>query len=298
MVFGYDPKPPYNRKKGGSRLLSPKSLGVFFVIIAMVLMIYSTSDQSSSSSLPFSRVVNIPMSLLQKGKNMVDGWINFFVGNFKAQKELSELKDKLALYEKEILELRYKLRKHEGFVEALQFSKEESEFPSVVAVVTGRDNRLTKSLIINRGKKDGVDINMMVCSGQAVVGRTIQVTTHFAKVQPLTDPGSAIGVQIEGTSYEAVLRGTDQGDSLILTDEHLVFPGDEMRKPDSGMRVFTSGTGMVYPENILAGTITDATFQGNLVVEPALNYDAVQAVRVITKTSFKEEMLSLLTEQE
>ncbi|MEW6236803.1 MAG: rod shape-determining protein MreC [Candidatus Omnitrophota bacterium] len=296
-MFNSNPRPSYGRKKKWN-FVHPKALGIVFIVISLGLMIYYSSGGRGASSLPLAGVTTGPISIMQGGKNILGGWADYIFGGFRAQKELAAVKKELETLRQENLDLRYKLRNHEAYRKALLFQAEEDSFPSIAAIVTGRDDRMARYIIINRGKLDGLDINMPVCVDRAIVGRTIRITEHYAKVQPITDPGSAIGVYVEGTSYEGILRGWVDGKSLVLKDEHLVPAGDEMRKPEPGMAVYTSNTGMVFPAGILAGYISEATLEGLKVVEPAMKFDTVQSVRVVTKTPLKEEMVSLLSSEE
>jgi len=297
VLFNSNPRPSYGKKKKWN-FVNPKALGILFIAVSLGLMVYYSSGGRGATTLPLAGVTTEPISIMQGGKNVISGWTDYIFGGFRAQKELMAAQKELEALRQENMDLRYKLRNHEAYRKALLFQPEEDSFPSIAAIVTGRDDRMTRYLIVNRGKVDGLDINMPVCVDRSIVGRTSRLTEHFAKVQPLTDPGSAIGVYVEGTSYEGILRGSDDGKTLVLTDEHLGPSGDEMRKPEPGLAVYTSNTGMVFPPGILAGYISDATLDGLKVVEPAVKFDAIQSVRVVTKTPLKEEMVSLLSSEE
>ncbi len=215
--------------------------------------------------------------------------------NFRAKKELEEARELIAKQNEELTELRYKLRRFESYKAAENMPDED--YPTVKAIVLNRDNRLTDTLIINRGTRDGLDVNLPVWTTEGLIGRTYKVSGHFSRIQPITDPGSAVGVWVEGTPYEGILRGTEDGNQLVLTDQHLVSSGSELLVPEPGMRVMTSSRGLVFPENILCGTITDATTEEGMVVETAADINSVQAVYVLANTAMKEEILSLATEE-
>ena len=137
---------------------------------------------------------------------------------------------------------------------------------------------------------------MPVWTVQGLIGRTIRMKEHASRVMPLTDPGSAVGCYVEGTSYEGVVCGMEEGKQLLLQEQHLIGGGDEKLFPQPGQAVFTSGQGLVFPRDLLVGYISDATSEEGLVVEPAVDFESVKSVLIITTTFLEDEMLSLLTD--
>ncbi len=61
----------------------------------------------------------------------------------------------------------------------------DEDFPAITALVSLRDNRMTNSLIINRGTENGITINRPVLAKKALIGRTYKLTKHCARIQPL-----------------------------------------------------------------------------------------------------------------
>ncbi len=296
-MFYSDPRPAFKRKKR-SNWVSPKTLGFFFILLSLLCMMMFAMDEEGVNSSPFLRFLYTPAAILHGGKNYVQNTFHDFMENFHAKKELDALQEEMKQMRLELVELRYKLRNYEAYRKALLFTPEE-EFPAIVAIVVGYQERMNRSLVINRGKKHGVSVNMPVYTDKGLIGRTILLSEHFSKVQPITDAGSAVGVFVEGTPYKGILRGTEDNDTMLLTDLHLDFTGDVVRKPQAGMAVFTLGKGPVFPMKMLAGYVTDATTEEDeVVVEPAVDIESVDSVLVMTSTRLKKEMLSLLSEEE
>lgn len=214
--------------------------------------------------------------------------------NFNARDELLAMKDEIELLRRENIELNFKLQRYDAYRAALNLP-DQTDYYTVKAVVITHDWRFTRDIIINRGAADGLAINMPVWTTSGLVGRTRRLNDRFSKVQLLTDPGSAVGVYIEGSQYEGILRGHEDGDKLLLTDLHLVDLGDEMNLPQPGQAVYTSGVGIIFPRGLLAGHISEESSDHGYIVEPAVNFLSVKAVLVYINTAYREEFLSLLT---
>lgn len=292
MVIGPDPRHIIRRRK--TSWVSPKSIGLFFVFVSLGLLLYFASGDSSQANSPLSGILLKPMSLIERGKDTVAVILSGIMDNFRAKKILSALEMENALLRSENTELRFKLRKHESYADALGLPRDEG-YPTIPAVIIYRDNRLTPSFIINRGSMNGLNINMPVWNSQGLVGRIDKISNRHARVQPITDSSSAVGVYVRGTPYEYLLRGTEDHKALVLLDEHLLEGGEDFQAPQPGQAVFTSGRGRIFPRDILAGYVSDATTENGILVTPAVDIHAVQSVLVLTEN--QSELVSLLADE-
>lgn len=280
------------KKRRKYTFVHPRTLGILLLAVSIgVMLVYAYRQDSSSSFL--TRLVLSPVSMVQTARTAAAAKMTEFSYFFANRGLLEEMKAEIDQLRRENVEYRYKLRQLDSYREALRFPHDE-EFPGVTAIVVLWDNRLTDSMIINRGKADGVAINQPVYTSEGLIGRTYRSTEHFSKVQPLTDPACKIGVYIENTAYEGILAGTGDRDRLLLSDLRVFGDGDETVAPEPGQKVLTSGTGMVFPRNLLAGAISDATAEKGFWVEPVVDIKTVRSVIVLTSSTLREEMLSLL----
>ncbi len=100
-----------------------------------------------------------------------------------------------------------------------------------------------KSLILDRGSDDNVQLNDAVVHPSGLVGRVVLTTRDLSKVQLVLDGNSAVGTLLERTRRQGVLRGDGTGSMQMyyvpsLTD---VTPGD---------LVMTAGTDGIFPKGI------------------------------------------------
>src|SRR5205085_1895747 len=64
-----------------------------------------------------------------------------------------------------------------------------------------------KSIIVDRGSSAGIDVDDAVVNANGLIGRVVLTTKDMAKVQLVTDSNSSVGVLIERTRRQGVLRG-------------------------------------------------------------------------------------------
>ena len=143
--------------------------------------------------------------------------------------------------------------------------------PSVTArVVTDRRSLVDHVLEIDKGSGAGLTEGMPVVTGQGLVGVTTIVSTDRSFVEPITDPGTAIGLRHRGGF--GVASGEGAGRLLDLTPD----PRSEVAVT-AGTRFVTSGLDRsIYPPNLPVGEADDS-----LALRPYVDFDALSYVTVL-----------------
>lgn len=162
---------------------------------------------------------------------------------------------------------------------ALLGRAETTPAPTIVARVVMLDIAGSfKSMILDIGSDDGVDVNDTVLGAEGLAGRVVLTTSHLAKVQLLIDPSSAVGCRIERTRRLAVLHGNGSNtlDLLYVPVLGDVVPGD---------RIVTAGNDGIYPEDIPVAVVTDVE-QGDdlfrkVICRPYAAIDRLEQVLVM-----------------
>lgn len=139
-----------------------------------------------------------------------------------------------------------------------------------------------KIIVINIGKKDGIDVNMPVISESGLVGHVLSVTDNSAKVQTIVDTGSTVSATISTAPESILVKGTINNNQQIKATS---IPADATIL--QGDAVITSGLGGIYPKGILIGTIKDIVNTKNQTdryanIETATNFNTLQTVLVVT----------------
>lgn len=258
---------------------------LFIVVLSLLFILMSVSRQTryiGETRTLFERSVMTIFSPVPKAVNWVGGTASDMYHGYldmrRAVNENLELNRKVAALTTENLKLRQsesdirRLRTLLGYSE--QFTMNTSMAHPIMLETTGR----FKSIIVDRGSGDGVEVNDAVVNANGLIGRVILTTNDLAKVQLFTDSGSAVGALIERTRRQGVLRGdgssaAELNDIPSLAD---VQPGD---------RILTAGIDGVYPKGIPIGVVTKAE-QGqnlfkNIAVRPSVDFGTIEEVIVI-----------------
>jgi rod shape-determining protein MreC len=193
----------------------------------------------------------------------------------------AELEAEIARLQSQIIELQQQNSELEVLSALLDFARTHPGPEYLTAAVIGRDpSPFLHYIIINRGSDDGLRRGMPVVSSQGLVGRVAAVTAGAARVQLITDPGSAVNVRVQPSGAEALLTGSITGELSIesIPQEANVQIGD---------LVLTSGLGGNYPPDILIGQISGVSklpvelFQ-TASVQPIVEFSNLKVVLVIT----------------
>lgn len=138
-----------------------------------------------------------------------------------------------------------------------------------------------RSIIINRGKADGLERNLPVCDKYGyLIGRTAEpLGAHEARVVLITSEESGVAVISAGDRMIGILSGDGQGRCLvkyILISSPAGIEGDEIE---------TSGFDRVYPPGLKIGRIiqvsnTEGIFK-KIVVNPYFDIKDLKLVAVL-----------------
>jgi rod shape-determining protein MreC len=164
----------------------------------------------------------------------------------------------------------------------IQDFRNNQNYASIVANVIGRDpSNWNASLVIDKGKVEGIEVGQPVVSPLGVVGRIFEVGHNTSKVILLSDPTFAVAAVVQRSRENGLLTGTLQG---ILRLQYLTENADVK----VGDTLVTSRLSTAFPEGILIGQITDvqASFNSHTVeclVEPAVDLSELEEVIVIKR---------------
>jgi rod shape-determining protein MreC len=162
-------------------------------------------------------------------------------------------------------------------------------------MIIGRDtNPFMRYVLIDEGSDAGLRHGMPVVTDQGLVGRIDAVTSNAARVQLLTDPRSAVNVNLPVSQADGLLEGSVTGDiSLEMVSQEAELHAGDL--------ILTSGLGGTYPSNILVGQIASVRKQETALfqsasVQPAVDFSNLRAVLVVT--NFKPVDMTPLIEEE
>jgi rod shape-determining protein MreC len=136
-----------------------------------------------------------------------------------------------------------------------------------------------QTILIDKGRNDGVVQDMAVVSAEGLVGRIIGVGSHHAKVLLILDGNSAVDGYIQRSRARGVLVGL----GLELCLLKYVQRNEDVQVGD---QVISSGMGGVFPKGLHVGTVQEVVrgssglFQ-RVEVKPAVNFSRLEEVLVV-----------------
>jgi rod shape-determining protein MreC len=153
---------------------------------------------------------------------------------------------------------------------------------TVAAQVVGTSgSEQSRSVYIDKGRADGVKPDQAVITANGIVGKVLHVyDDHTANVLLVNDQTSGVGVILEKSRLQGILRGTANGElavEKIMSDE-TVQPGE---------RVLTSGGDQIFPKGLEVGTVSKVAPGKDSFLDirlrPAANLSRLEEILVVTK---------------
>jgi len=184
--------------------------------------------------------------------------------------------DELRKRVSELEEARLENQRLKGLVAFVQSSETEA----VGARVIGRPTNSWEGVItIDRGTDDQVRAGMPVVGPAGLLGQTVDVTAHSARVRLITDPDSGVAAMLQSERAEGIVSGSIDGNLTLdfVSTETTIRPGDV---------VITSGIGGVYPKGLIVGEVTrvrktPADLYQNVELVPSGRLDGLEEVLVL-----------------
>lgn len=267
----------YKNKKGGL-------LGIVITIVVLILIVIFSNREANTSF--FENVANKLVMPIQNGltylKNRVSGNSTFFTDISNLKSENQDLKEKNSQLEQSLRELENIKTENETLKEYLGLTEKYGEYKTVPGYVIDKEiSNYSKTIIINIGKNDGIEVNMTVIADEGLVGHVVSVADNTAKVQTIVDTSSSISCLMSTNKDSIICKGTLSSNSelkamYIPTDANLV----------QGDSVDTSGLGGIYPKGIHVGSIKKIVSTKNItdryaLVETAVDFDKLNTVLVV-----------------
>lgn len=269
----------YNKKKYGI-------VGVILTIIILIILVALTNIQNSNLSF-VENIANKIVMPVQNGltylKNKVNGNSSFFANVNNLKDENQKLQDKNKELEEKLRELESIKAENESLKQYVNLKEKYSDYNAVPADVINRDiSNYSKNIVINVGKKDGVNVGMTVIAAEGLVGHIISVTDATSKVQTIIDSSSStsslLSTSRDSIVCKGILNSNTQLKAMYIPTEATISQGDTIE---------TSGLGGIYQKGIYIGNVerventTDLTNR-YATVNTAVDFNKLETVLVIT----------------
>lgn len=165
------------------------------------------------------------------------------------------------------------------------------------AHVIGRPTQYDRVITLDRGTADGVHEGMPVVgslgsvpskateasAAGGLIGQTIDVTAHSARVRLISDQSSGVAAMIQSNRAQGIVRGSVGGGLSLdfISHETTVRASDV---------VITSGMGGVFPKGLLIGEVTGVVNQASslyqdVTLSPSANLSGSEEVLILVNAT-------------
>ena len=262
---------------GGKRAVL---LLLVFLAVALLLLPESRQESLMVIGRPMAAVIAVPLRVMEAANQTIDTTVNRYWVLQHKREENRALRQHIARLQEENARLRETAVAASRLRDLLEL-QEQLPYPTVAAQVIGRDpTNWYRSIVINKGRKEGLAADMGVLTPAGAVGRIVKSYDRFAIVLLLNDLNNAVTGLVQRTRDEGIVEGTEKGLAQIkyLPLLSTVKVGDQ---------VVTSGLAGGFPRGIPIGTITkierrEAELFLSAEIAPDADFTKIEEVLVIT----------------
>ena len=218
-----------------------------------------------------SFIVSIPEKKIQDISIIIKDHLNVYNDYLLVKDELKAIQRKK--YETQFLQEENK-RLKKTINEYIYNSQE-----LVAKVLIDKNSPFLKSIIVNKGAKDGIKLGMAVLDGTYLVGKIVEVNYSTSRALLISDLNSKITVGIEPGNIQSILSGTGKINGKI---EYLET--DILIQVKS--IVYTSGSGGLFKPGIPIGTYHKETEES---YETVNFFSKLSQLTFVKLVSFEED---------
>jgi rod shape-determining protein MreC len=257
-----------------------------FLTVCLVIVVILIVTSRSGILSPVEGIASVPLNFISGIFNRISLALSGSVGDLADIETLrqrnADLEEALVQFQSELVDLREIASDYQRLAGLLDYTSttQNQDFVTANVIVNADPNSFLRTIVIDRGARDGISVGMPVVTRQGLVGRINQVTANASQVLLITDPTSAISGRLQTTRSEGSVVGQLSGDLLmsLIPLNATVQQGD---------LVITSGLGGNLPPDIVIGQVTSIRqFEFELyqeaIVRSLNNFDTLEIVLVVT----------------
>jgi len=190
-------------------LRTGRSSRLSLIIISMVIAVGLLVGSQLGILGPLQGLIATPIGVIAGVFNRIGFAIN---GNLDqvndlevARQRIAELEDRLAQFQSELVELREVASDYDRLSRLLNYesSRQNEDYLTANVIASDDPNTLLRTIMIDRGSRDGVTRGMAVVTDQGMLGRVLRVAAGASQVLLITDPSSAISARLQTSRTQA-----------------------------------------------------------------------------------------------
>ena len=234
------------------------------LLLNFALMTYDARDEATKQRKIRSIMQSVTFPV-QRGASGVGGWFGGIFGNIgelrRASSENQQLREQVKQMEAELRDSRER-----------------------VAQVIARDPSMWfDNVTIDKGRWDGIEVNLPVVTSGGIVGRVISTSPMSAQVMLITNEKSGAGAvvgQLGQSNASGSIKG--MGENGLLEMRYV----SGLEKVQTGDSVTTTGQDAIYPAGYTVGEVVEvkpgsATQAQVIHIRPGAGLDRLREVAVL-----------------
>jgi len=261
-------------KKGTQQRFSLLSL-IFFSVIFIILgslnfkVINYLKIGINEIVYRSSFIVSAPENFIKDSYLVVQNHFNLYEENKKNKSELINLKSKDLVNKFIILEN----QRLKSIVEDY-LVKSDTIFAKVLS---DKGSPFLKSIIINKGSKQSINLGMVAMDGEYLVGKVVEVNYLSSRILLLTDLNSKIPVIIEPSGLLSIISGTGKDHGVVQ------YSKNNDVTQSQGI-VYTSGAGGLFKAGLPVGKINNNFLSNENEVKFFSDFSQLKFVKILSNT--------------
>jgi rod shape-determining protein MreC len=264
-------------------LSTPRQNGVILIVL-LALQLFLMSDGAKRSG-GAAAIESFVMRISSPGVALAQSVAGALRGGMAGARDLLAAHVRNSALESEVQQLRSELVRYREAgpenrrLRRLLDMREQIAPRSVAAsVVTSNLNGKTRMLVVDRGRRQGVRVDLPAVAWGGAVGRVVAAGAHQAKIRLVTDASSGVaGVVQRSRAQGIVLGGAEAALDLLYVPRY----SDVMH----GDRVVTSGLDGIFPRGFGIGRVSSITEEPDgaqtIHLEPELDYASLEEVLIL-----------------
>ncbi len=207
--------------------------------------------------------------------------IEYFTKLLRLAEENKFLREEVGRLENEVVRLRELAIENERLRELLAFAQ-ETPMQLIPARLIGKDaSNWSRSIIIDKGQRDRIKVNMPVIGSCGLVGIVNEVGSELSRVRLLLDPSSSVSAILQRNREIGLLKGCLKDNCRM----EYIDISSMVRKGDIAL---TSGFSQLYPRGLLIGKVREVRIEPRglykiAIVEPSVDFSRLEEVFCIER---------------
>ncbi len=263
-------------KKGTQQTFSIFSL-ILFSIIFLILGSFNLKAVDYVKNIikdviyTSSFIASIPENLIQKSYTNISN-------HYKHYEEYEKIKNELEIFKTK------DLSKQIIMFENIKLKKVIDDYfvtsnETYAKVLIDKESPFLKSIILNKGSKNGIKKGMIVLDDIHLIGKIVEVNYLTSRALLASDINSKVPVSLEPIGIQAIMSGTGKDRGVL---QYVNIENIENNNED--LKVVTSGAGSVYNSGIPIGVIENINdlSSGEIPVKFFKDFTQLKYVKIVS----------------